>query len=116
VLEQIRSSECVGGRAKVDNIFERACRGVIQQRHFMPVFPPADRVALDEAKPAVKDEADGETQEEMEWKSMGAALDVSYLKLGEWLNVRPDVLITPSVLTPFAKASRQLSLDPWYFC
>ena len=29
---------------------------------------------------------------------LGTMLDTSYLKLGEMLNVRPDVLITPSVL------------------
>ena len=37
--------------------------------------------------------------------STGAMLDVSYLKLGDWLNVRPDILILPSVLTPFTKVS-----------
>jgi DNA polymerase alpha subunit B len=30
-------------------------------------------------------------------------LDLSYSKLGEWWNVRPDVLITPSLLPPFVK-------------
>ena len=35
--------------------------------------------------------------------SMGAMLDLSYLKLGDWSNVRPDMLILPSALTPFAK-------------
>jgi DNA polymerase alpha subunit B len=32
-------------------------------------------------------------------------LDVSYLKLGEMVNVRPDVLVVPSALPPFAKVS-----------
>ncbi|KAI4256702.1 MAG: hypothetical protein L6R42_006063 [Xanthoria sp. 1 TBL-2021] len=30
-------------------------------------------------------------------------MDVSYLKLGEWLEVRPDMLIQPSALPQFAK-------------
>ncbi|CRK47709.1 hypothetical protein BN1723_016776, partial [Verticillium longisporum] len=33
----------------------------------------------------------------------GAMLDVSYLKLGEMVNVRPDLLLVPSFLPPFAK-------------
>jgi DNA polymerase alpha subunit B len=32
-------------------------------------------------------------------------LDTSYLKLGEMLNVRPDILITPSVLQGTVKVS-----------
>ncbi|KAF2104696.1 DNA polymerase alpha/epsilon subunit B [Rhizodiscina lignyota] len=102
VLEQIRSAGCVGGKAKIENVFERACRGVISQKHFMPVFPPADRTALEEKK-AKEEGEDADENAHMDWKSMGASLDVSYLKLGEWLNVRPDVLVTPSILTPFAK-------------
>ena len=39
---------------------------------------------------------------------LGACLDTSYLKLTEWLNVKPDVLITPSALTPFAKVSEPI--------
>lgn len=39
-------------------------------------------------------------------------VDVSYLKLGEMVNVRPDVLVVPSALPPFAKVSFFLSL--WF--
>ena len=57
---------------------------LIQQRHFFPLFPPMDR--------------DGTNK-------TGANLDLGYLKLGEWLNVRPDVLVVPSLLTPSVKVS-----------
>ncbi|KAJ5177777.1 DNA polymerase alpha subunit B N-terminal [Penicillium coprophilum] len=33
----------------------------------------------------------------------GAMVDLPYLKLGEWWNVRPDILIVPSMLPPFVK-------------
>ena len=46
---------------------------------------------------------DADPDTDMQRYSMGATLDVSYLKLGDWLNVRPDILILPSVLTPFTK-------------
>lgn len=36
-------------------------------------------------------------------RATGAVLDIGYLKLGEWLNVKPDVLLTPSALTPSVK-------------
>ena len=37
-------------------------------------------------------------------------LDTSYLKLGEMLNVRPDILITPSVLQGTVKVSIQIQM------
>lgn len=112
VLEQIRGVECVGGKAKVENVFVRMCKGIIGQKHYMPVFPAADRVSLEGGKvKAENGEGEGGETTEVEWKSVGASLDVSYLKLGEWLNVRPDVLVTPSVLTPFAKVSEEFRLS-----
>ncbi len=142
VLDEIRRAECVGGESRQQNLLARLVEQVVEQRHFFPVFPPADRAAL----PRVADlaitapgssgttkvngsdgkstqKADGEAKTEeveetatqaandedeeaakpLEHLPMGAMLDISYLKLGEWPNVRPDVLITPSVLTPFAK-------------
>lgn len=95
VLDQIRASECVGGKAKQENIFVRCLKGVIGQRHFMPVYPPLEQVNLD-------GEATAE-DEEYQQTSMGAMLDIPYLKLGEWWNVRPDLLVLPSILTPFVK-------------
>jgi len=34
---------------------------------------------------------------------VGSVLDTSYLRLGEMVNVRPDLLVVPSALPPFAK-------------
>ena len=36
---------------------------------------------------------------------MGANIDLTYLKLGEFWNVKPDILVLPSVLGSFAKVS-----------
>jgi DNA polymerase alpha subunit B len=58
---------------------------VIEQRHFFPLFPPMSRGGTNKT---------------------GACLDLGYLKLGEWLNVKPDVLLLPSMLTPSVKVSR----------
>ncbi|KAH0318427.1 DNA polymerase alpha 70 kDa subunit, partial [Aureobasidium melanogenum] len=58
-------------------------RNLLTQRHYFPVFPPLPR---DEKALTV-----------------GASLDVAYMKLGEILTVSPDLLILPSVLTPFVK-------------
>lgn len=56
---------------------------VIDQRHFFPVFPPLPRAE--------------------NGLSIGASLDIAYLKLGELLNVVPDLMVLPSALTAFAK-------------
>lgn len=56
---------------------------IITQRHYFPVFPPLPRAE--------------------NGLSIGASVDIAYLKLGEILKVSPDLLIVPSVLTPFAK-------------
>jgi DNA polymerase alpha subunit B len=74
---------------KERNPLARQSRHVIEQRHFFPLFPAASRESL------IK-RGDGSL-------ATGAMLDTSYLKLGEWLKVKPDVLITPSALAPFAK-------------
>ncbi|KIW21452.1 hypothetical protein PV08_02032 [Exophiala spinifera] len=54
---------------------------LIDQRHFFPLFPPMKR-------------ANGAT---------GACLDMGYFKLGEWMHVKPDVLILPSLVTASVK-------------
>ena len=92
VLYDLRREEVTIGKPKENNLLARLPRHLIQQRHFYPIFPPTDRTTL--AKPAWRDE---------ETVATGMPLDVSYLKLGEWLNVRPDMLVTPSALSPFAK-------------
>ncbi len=92
VLYDLRREEVTIGKPKESNLLARLPRHLIQQRHFYPIFPPTDRTSL--AKPAWRDE---------EAVATGLPLDVSYLKLGLWLNVRPDMLVTPSALSPFAK-------------
>ncbi|KAI0840298.1 DNA polymerase alpha, subunit B [Hypoxylon sp. FL0890] len=90
VLWDLRHEELVGARTADPVLFSRTPRYLIEQRHFFPVFPPVDRQKLPKAGTA-----DG--------LPTGAMLDTSYLKLGEMMNVRPDVMILPSALPPFAK-------------
>ena len=68
---------------------------LIDQRHFFPLFPPISRDKLS-SNGAVK--------------ATGACLDIGYLKLGEWMQVKPDVLILPSMLTPSVKVCPNLLL------
>lgn len=63
---------------------------LIEQRHFFPLFPPMSRDKLT---------GNGVV------KPTGACLDLGYLKLGEWLQVKPDILVLPSMLTPSVKVS-----------
>jgi len=83
-----------------DDLLARLSANLIQQRHFFPIFPPLAPESL--PKPTATG-AIGIHNEPEERTALGANIDISYLKLGEWLQVRPDLLITPSVLTPFAK-------------
>ena len=91
-LYHLRHEEMAGGRIADPNVLSRVARYLIEQRHFFPVFPPTDRGKLPKTG----------TEEGI---PLGAMLDVSYLKLGEILKVRPDVLVVPSALPPFAKVS-----------
>lgn len=91
VLSELRQEEVLGGKPTESNLLTRLPRYLVEQRHFSPVFPPSSRENLP------KSGAPG--------LPMGAMLDLRYLKLGEWWNVRPDVLITPSVLPPFVKVN-----------
>ncbi|PGH11234.1 hypothetical protein AJ79_04965 [Helicocarpus griseus UAMH5409] len=90
VLYELRQEEVLGGKPVEGGLLTRLPRYLIEQRHFSPVFPPTARENLP------KSGAEGGL-------ATGAMLDVSYLKLGEWWNARPDVLITPSTLPPFVK-------------
>ena len=90
VLNDLRREEVVVGPPKESNLLNRLPRHLMQQRHFFPVFPPVNRTFLPRAGTE-------------EGTATGTPLDVSYLKLGEWLKAQPDVLILPSALTPFAK-------------
>ena len=95
ILWELRREEVVIGAPKESNVLARLPKHLIQQRHFFPLFPPVNRTLL----PKTGTEGGLAT---------GMPMDVSYLKLGEWLNVRPDVLITPSALSPFAKVRLQI--------
>ena len=95
VLYELRSEELVAGNpgaAGHGDLMARLCRYLIEQRHYFPLFPPTDRAKL----PKTGTESGVAT---------GPVLDLSYLKLGEMVNVRPDVMIVPSLLPPFAKVA-----------
>jgi len=102
VLFDLRQEELVGGRPAVPELLSRVCRYLVEQRHFFPLFPPSDRQRLPKT---------GTT----EGVPPGAMLDVSYLKLGEMISVRPDVMIVPSALPPFAKVSLFFSFPPFSY-
>ncbi|EEY21402.1 DNA polymerase subunit alpha B [Verticillium alfalfae VaMs.102] len=89
-LWELRHEEVVVGKPKDTVLLSRLCRYLLEQRHYFPLFPPADRSKLPKTG----------TEEGL---PPGAMLDVSYLKLGEMVNVRPDLLLVPSFLPPFAK-------------
>ncbi|KAF9880984.1 DNA polymerase alpha primase associated subunit [Colletotrichum karsti] len=101
ILWQLKHEELVA-RPSDSNPLSRLSRHLLEQRHFFPLFPPTDRQKLPKTG----------TQEGM---PPGAMLDLSYLKLGEMVNVRPDVLIVPSFLPPFAKVVESvLVINPGY--
>ena len=101
VFTELRHEEVLGGQPKDASLLARLPKYVIEQRNFFPLFPPSDRKSLPRTG----------TQEEI---PAGAMLDVSYLKLGEMVNVRPDLMIIPSSLPPFAKVC---TLEfPYAFC
>lgn len=95
VLYELRREEVLGGKPPEISLLDRLPRYMIEQRHFAPVFPPTSREYL--PKPGAEPNL-----------ATGAMVDVRYLKLGEWWNVRPDVLVTPSVLPPFVKVSAEI--------
>ncbi|KAI1663951.1 DNA polymerase alpha protein [Pyrenophora tritici-repentis] len=111
-LDMLRKEELAGGKARTTNIYERCARNVIEQRSFLPLFPPTGRekqqfmpVPIEEKvmkNGTGNEQGEGNGAEEEQTPSpflpLGTMLDTSYLKLGEMLNVRPDILITPSVL------------------
>ncbi|CZT18761.1 related to POL12 (DNA-directed DNA polymerase alpha) [Ramularia collo-cygni] len=83
------------------DIMGRLAGHVIEQSHYFPVFPPASREDL--PKPIGIHEEVPEVGGE-ERLALGANLDLTYLKLGEFWQARPDLLILPGVLNPFVKA------------
>lgn len=117
-LQMLQREEIASGKAKAVHIYERGAKNILEQRSFVPIFPPTAREKLLAPAPVeatvYKAAADGETAEEDDGPSpflpLGTMVDTSYLKLGEMLNVRPDVLITPSVLQGFVKVCNQPNL------
>jgi DNA polymerase alpha subunit B len=85
---------------QTDDILARLSGHVLEQSHFFPVFPPAAREDL--PKPT---RIEGEVPEvgAEDHLPLGANLDLGYLKLGEFWMARPDLLVLPSGLSPFAK-------------
>ncbi|UPX14756.1 DNA-directed DNA polymerase alpha subunit pol12 [Ascochyta rabiei] len=103
-LSMLRQEEISGGKAKGSNFYERGARNVLEQRSFLPIFPPTNRekylkpVEVEEKLIKGEEGEDVADDEPSPFLPIGTPLDTSYLKLGEMLNVRPDILITPSVL------------------
>lgn len=94
------------GGAFGDDMLGRLTSAVIEQRHFFPVFPPQAREDLPKPTAVPSEVPDAGSEARL---PVGASLDLAYLKLGEWINVRPDVLILPSVLNPFVRVSLHVS-------
>jgi DNA polymerase alpha subunit B len=132
ILDMLRREEIVGGKARAVNLYERGARNVIEQRNFLPLFPPTAREKLNAPAPVdqklVKGGGDttdttagAETNTEGDdggpdpFLPLGTMLDTSYLKLGEMLNVRPDILITPSVLQGCVKVCCDSPILPTLF-
>ncbi|ORY19544.1 DNA polymerase alpha 70 kDa subunit [Clohesyomyces aquaticus] len=112
ILDMLRREEIADAKTKASNLYERAARNVIAQRSFLPVCPPTAREKLVPVAPVEEKVWKGEDEGAEigiddagpePYLPLGTMLDTSYLKLGELLNVRPDVLITPSVLNPCVK-------------
>ncbi|XWX02018.1 hypothetical protein V2A60_010050 [Cordyceps javanica] len=104
-LWELRAEELAKAGAALPSggdLMARLCRHLVEQRHYYPVYPPTDRARLPRTG----------THEGL---ATGAMLDLSYLKLGEMVNVRPDVMLTPSALPPFAKVVESvLAINPGY--
>lgn len=98
ILWELHHEELVGLKPETPNIMSRISRYLIEQRHYFPIFPPVDPSKLPKAGTP-------------EGIPTGAVLDTSYLKLGEMINARPDVIILPSALPPFARVSAPLHGD-----
>ncbi|KAH6641964.1 DNA polymerase alpha 70 kDa subunit [Boeremia exigua] len=102
IFSMLRQEEISGGSARGTNFYERGARSVLEQRSFLPVFPPLARSKyikpVDVPAKLVAGQEGEDVDEPSPFLPIGTPLDVSYLKLGEMLNVRPDILITPSAL------------------
>jgi DNA polymerase alpha subunit B len=97
IFTELKNEELIGGKLQESSLLARLPKYMIEQRHFFPLYPPVDRSKL----PRTGTE-DG--------IATGAVLDLGYVKLGEMLNVRPDMLVVPSALPPFAKVGASFLL------
>ncbi|KAG6323084.1 hypothetical protein E4U44_002893 [Claviceps purpurea] len=98
-LSRVTSAPTSAGGPGGD-LMGRLCRYLIEQRHYFPLFPPTDRARL----PRTGTEQGVAT---------GSVVDVAYMRLGEMVNVRPDVMVVPSSLPPFAKVVESvLTINP----
>jgi DNA polymerase alpha subunit B len=109
VLYELRREECIAGvqPAESRDMLARLSRDLIEQRHFFPLFPPTNKDNLPKPTASALD-GDGDVNADADAdatsvRATGAMLDTSYLALAEFQHVRPDILITPSALPPFAK-------------
>lgn len=82
------------------DVMGRLAGHIIEQSHYFPLFPPTAREHLPPptAIPDEVPEVGGEPR-----AALGANLDLTYLKMGEFWQAKPDLLILPSVLNPFVK-------------
>ncbi|KAJ8064988.1 hypothetical protein OCU04_007292 [Sclerotinia nivalis] len=102
ILYELRHEEIIGENPQDSTLLARLPKYLIEQRHFFPLFPPVQRSQL--PKTGTEDGI-----------PVGAMLDTSFLKLGEMINVRPDMLVVPSSLPPFAKVVESvLVINPGY--
>ncbi|SZF02513.1 unnamed protein product [Blumeria hordei] len=102
ILTHLRISEVTNNLPNDSSLLARLPKYLIDQRSFFPVFPPVSRENL----PKTGTSSGIPT---------GAMLDTSYLKLGEIINVRPDILIVPSALPAFAKVIESVvTINPGY--
>ncbi|KAI1802267.1 DNA polymerase alpha, subunit B [Daldinia bambusicola] len=102
ILWGLHHEELIGNRPPDSHVFSRTPKYLIEQRHYFPIFPPVDRSKLPKVGTA-----DG--------LPPGAMLDTSYLKLGEMVTVRPDIMIIPSALPPFARVVESVVIvNPGY--
>ncbi|KAH8599695.1 DNA polymerase alpha/epsilon subunit B-domain-containing protein [Bisporella sp. PMI_857] len=108
VFSHLRNEEVLGSQPK-DNILARLPKYVIEQRNFFPIYPPSDRKNLPKAG----------TREET---PVGAMLDVSYLKLGEWSIAMPPfakivesvVVVNPGYLSKRRRGTySRLTIHPY---
>jgi len=109
VLYELRREECTSGvmEAEKRDMLARLSRDLIEQRHFFPLYPPTSIANLpkpgENAMDTIENNHNTEATGQQTARPTGAMIDTAYLALAEFQHVRPDILITPSALPPFAK-------------